>query len=122
MCLEIQKDAKILIAAEDIVCYKIVKNPNEYHKNYRSYFQLTDIEIGKTYISCLNRVKNSIEEGLHSMGHYYGVSLLRYYLADINSSIVKCIIPKGSSYYVGEFYSNISYASDKLIYVEFCKL
>lgn len=32
--------------------------------------------------------------------------------------VTKCIIPKGSKYYIGEFNNTISYASDTLKYVQ----
>ena len=61
-----------------------------------------------------------ITKGLHSF------AILHDCMNDANSwaftnnktVLVKCVIPKGSCYYVGEFGGDKSYASDKLVYVE----
>lgn len=86
-------------------------------------YQRTRIEIGNTYYSQLIREVSGSEQykwyevkiGLHSF---------KYKKAAINDGeglIVKCIIPKGATYYVGEFGNDISYASDTLKYVEIIK-
>lgn len=36
--------------------------------------------------------------------------------------LAKCVIPKGSEYYVGRFGKSICYASDKLVYLELVSL
>lgn len=74
-----------------------------------TYYREADVEVGKTYTSELVQVKNTIETGLHS---YEKIPFAIY------SIVVKCIIPKGSKYYVGIFGNNVSYASDTLKYVE----
>lgn len=72
------------------------------------------IECGETYTSKIvlyGRWPNkTIEQALHS---YKNVSSLEY--RDIYA---KCTIPKGSTYYIGEFDDEVSYASNKLRYDE----
>lgn len=81
---------------------------------YRTPFQNMGVEIGKTYNSKLIKAGSTIGEGLHSFKsprYAKGTSYEQRIVA-------KCIIPKGSSYYTGLYVRHISYASDKLTYVE----
>jgi hypothetical protein len=86
-------------------------------------YQNVEIKIGETYKSELIKYGLSIEEGIHS---FKSLEAAIYYASLEEKRIVaKCIIPKGSEYYVGEYsvgiygyYSYISYASDTLKYVE----
>lgn len=82
-------------------------------KRYLTPYQMVEIEIGKTYTSELEKIDYSVEKGLHSFEKIEDLKNL--YGSD---STAKCIIPKGSTYYIGEFNGRISYASDKLTYVE----
>jgi hypothetical protein len=80
-------------------------------------FQDVEIEIGETYKSKLIKYGSSIEEGIHSFENLEDAKRLSSF--DEDRIVVKCIIPKGSEYYVGEYNNGyISYASDTLKYVE----
>lgn len=74
-----------------------------------TYYRREEVEIGKTYVSKLVKIDNTVEEGLHSYGnkpHYI-----------INKILAECIIPKGAKYYEGKFENELSYASDTLKYI-----
>ena len=77
------------------------------------------IEIGKTYESALEIYNDAIHEGIHSFAR---LNDLKEFLHDVTEnqaiSIAKCIIPKGSKYFIGTFEGEDCYASDKLTYLE----
>jgi hypothetical protein len=123
MCLYINPDQQALIAKKDIVCYKIVEyetlNPQ---KTFQSFYQGKTVVLGRTYKSKINITqRNTIIEALHSFTE------LRFAINFFNEkthfpygcAILKCIIPLGSTYYVGKFYaSNDGCASNMLTYIE----
>lgn len=82
-------------------------------KGYVTPYRYFPVEIGKTYHSELIREDNEVNIGLHSYKFMEDARLdTEGYI------IVKCIIPKGSEYYEGVFWDEISYASNCLQYVE----
>lgn len=118
MCLDIKRFSFAKRAKTDIVCYKfLVKNDyNELATPYR--YRL--ITIGSTYESELKVksrfFKNSrVEDGLHSLVNKSDVSRC---FRGTRGVVVKCIIPAGSRYFEGHFDIYMSYASDKITYVE----
>lgn len=76
-------------------------------------YQEFPVEIGKTYLSDLTKKYDEIYKGLHSFKSLDFIK--RFVNVEV---VVKCIIPKGSTYYKGEFGNCVSYASDTLTYVE----
>lgn len=73
------------------------------------------IIIGETYDSILEKnPKYNINKGIHSFKNIKDAKNN----ANLYSVIVKCIIPKDSKYYKGIFNDVVSYASNKLKYVE----
>ncbi len=81
--------------------------------DYITPYRETGVEIGETYKSSL--VKNEdgeVDYGLHSFENLEDAK------RDGGDTYVKCIIPKGSQYYIGKFGCSISYASDTLKYLE----
>jgi hypothetical protein len=79
-------------------------------------YQKVGIKIGETYKSKLVKNDSLIEEGIHSFKSFKSAN---YFASFEEKKIVaKCIIPKGSEYYVGNFNGYVSYASDTLKYVE----
>ena len=131
MCLEIKENSKVKIAEKDITCYKIclckterckwsLKNffGNKTAKFYKTPFCYADVEIGKKYQSYLLASSSfSINEGLHSfVENPNGKSEL--YLCNYDV-IIKCVIPKGASYYEGIQFNLPGYASSEILYVEF---
>jgi hypothetical protein len=86
-------------------------------------FRNVEIEIGETYKSKLIKNDSLVEDGIHSLKKLKDAKLIASF--DKDRFVVKCIIPKGSEYYVGKYsddiYSDsdyVSYASDTLKYVE----
>ena len=120
MCLRIYEHTRRRIAKQDIVVYKHIL-----HNNNRlvTSFIHTTVEIGKTYQSAINKKGHNVFEALHS---YKEEETARIKAKQFGEILVKCIIPKGSNYYVGYDayalpFSNPAYASDKLKYVEIIK-
>jgi hypothetical protein len=79
-------------------------------------FKNVEIEIGETYKSKLIRNGLSIEDGIHSVKSLKVAKRLTSLYE--TTFVAKCIIPKGSEYYIGNFNGYVSYASDTLKYVE----
>ena len=95
-----------------IVNDKIIRNTEII--GYQTIYQGFKVEIGETYTSELEKIDDSIEKGLHSFETMEDAKYLSHIVA-------KCIIPKGSKYYKGTFLGDISYASDRLTYIEIIK-
>lgn len=126
MCLQLKPNYEKKIASEDIPVYKTLisciygENKGKMVTPYRKVV----IEIGKTYKATIRVNKKYVqcEEGLHSFK--YKKDALQDIMDngyDVNY-IVKCIIPKGSIYYIGMFdHDLISYCSNKLTYVKIIK-
>lgn len=81
---------------------------------YNTVYQNFTVKIGETYTSSLEKIDDTVYEGLHSYANIRDT--LRSMLG--NEVIAKCIIPKGASYYKGKYGGSTSYASDTLTYVE----
>lgn len=127
MCLDINKFSRAKIAKEDITCYKWVfvhvlsASKKEKIYDYVTPFFYSHIKIGETYNSILE-VRNKynplyrteIHSGLHSYADFHTPMSKKWGY----SVIIKCIIPKGSKYYVGKFDGDKGYASDSLKYVK----
>lgn len=137
MCLSVKKNklasfCKIFnftmkkTAKEDIIVYKGLFPRNCDFKNLSSEskklifnlvtpYQDMNVEIGKTYKSEFSidncKYTINIEKGIHSFKEIDPCK-------KIASIVVKCRIPKGSKYYVGNFIGDKSYASDTLEYLE----
>ena len=135
MCLIIKEGQLPEVATADIVCYKFVVcyNPDTggitrympggeyvFRTPYRDY----RIEIGSHYTATLSAPVFSfhpdieyITFGLHSFDTIRGaMRAVEHSCLHGNCVIVECIIPKGSTYYVGSFSRAKSYASDQIIY------
>lgn len=122
MSLELNKNAKEQIAIEDIVVYKrlsVLRNNTTKAIEYSTSFKGFSVIMGETYVSelimetskYLGIEYNFVKLGLHSYKH---LKSARYG----NEVVAKCIIPKGSSYYYGNFGLSKSYASDTLKYIK----
>lgn len=79
---------------------------------YETPYYKAKVKIRSTYKSKLDEPNEygEVEKGLHS----YRNIPTKYF----GRVTVKCIIPKGSEYYVGEFFNRLSYASNKLKYIK----
>lgn len=121
MCLY-TKYKKPIVAVDDIVCYKMCQKLKNnvfaapYIRNYvykigqlhtETNFQTVaePNSIGKLYRASV---------GFHSFVNKYDA--MRFTRDDHDRSIFKCIIPKGSRYFIGKYYNDgDSYCSDNII-------
>jgi hypothetical protein len=133
MCLEIKSESDstpiLQVATEDIVVYKFLECTYEHFKTpYRG----VKIKIGSSYHSKLlidtedTEAVNSLKKlssynltiiniGIHSFKNLESAIWYRDIYSD--HIAVKCIIPNGSSYYLGEFKGCECYASDNIKYI-----
>lgn len=125
MCLHLKKGTRAKIAKEDIVVYKCLEMEDG---KYITPYMHFNVEMGKTYSSELTKFKATpifkydtfdcyadVFQGLHTFVNY---DETKRFCQLHNRILVKCIIPKGSTYYVGIFADIAACASDKLTYVE----
>lgn len=117
MCLKLKGFSIKRLALTDKICYKFLENDGK--GGYETPYKYFDVVIGETYKSTLRRtVCNEIEEGLHSFADYEDTKNKAYTFGCV---VAKCVIPRGSWYYTGEFSGCKSYASSQLKYVEIIK-
>ena len=81
---------------------------------HKTIYQNFTVKIGETYTSSLEKIGDTVYEGLHSYANIRDT--LRSIFGD--EVIARCIIPKGASYYKGTYNGSTSYASNALTYVE----
>ena len=138
MCLHVNADTKIKVAKEDIVCYKVIIEDFESDGMciWRSPYQGMIYEKGHVYIlgeqlkllqSSHKKYPYRIEEGFHSFTNLSdALVFLNSFEAEcismgmnFKSIIVKCTIPKGTTYVEGLFYSCgtrfHSFCSEKIV-------
>jgi hypothetical protein len=136
MCLSIKEKSCKQTAKKDIVCYKFLEQRFDCDMYQKCLFatitpfMFKEIVIGNTYASELKRevipserglIKlDRVEIGLHSMTSKQDcIETASHWVNEgRNQLIVRCIIPKGSQYYVGTYQSLKSYASTEIQYVE----
>lgn len=118
MCLELL--SKKLVAKEDIVCYKILrKRGNELYTPYQEVkikpgiFKAT----GTLSEDCGTRRKTVGEGVIHTFAKY---DQARDEKGRENTLIYKCVIPKGTNYYIGLFEAFLSYGSEIINVLEEC--
>lgn len=121
MCLDIKFNDQSKVASKDITCYKVVrvdKHDNWYAVFWPEYLYKKDepivSKLGRHYLPTPR-----IEEGMHSVASLFHATILmcveRNTSPTVKFKVVKCIIPKGSTYYKGKYGSMESYASDTII-------
>ena len=121
MCLDLTENSKLMTAKKDIVVFKhVYYYGNGIATPYRNMrikllevieSELMDMRVADTYW---------VSKGLHSF------KLKKDALYDMidegyggqKRSVVKCIIPKGSNYFIGTFMELKCYASNRIIYKE----
>ena len=113
MCLDLTSIKPPRVAEEDIIVFKHLKKTGE---TFRTPYRDCEIKFNEVITSPLQRDGYSVELGLHSF-----VSMAKCKtdaIGEHSHAVVKCVIPKGSKYYVGDFYGCRSIASDSLRYDE----
>lgn len=134
MCLT--KIGNVLVAEEDIVCYKFLDRDGEFLVSpyyFKEYFIdeliTSEFSFDRRWDSLACDMKPCIESGLHTFVNKQGVldyvgvviKMCAYDGKEYGPNVViaTCIIPKGSVYYLGGFGNNYAaYASDSLIMKE----
>lgn len=125
MCLNFISKEKT--AKKDITVYKVLRFDDD-SDSLVTYYQHQPVKIGETYSSKIlveiDDPYEYIEIGLHSFTKLKDLKTFCD-LQSFNSIPVKCVIPAGSKYYTGKFYTFLdeydSIVSDKLTYVEILK-
>lgn len=121
MCLELHKDnSELKKAKKDIICYKFLRvNSDGTLLTPYQGFRIEDIPEEVTS-NLIRNDNNHVNEGIHSF-----VELRDALLDSVDEHnnfrdnvLVKCIIPKGSHYYEGLFFTMKAIASNKLKYLE----
>lgn len=117
MCFIIRKGSEqFIIAKKDIVCYKVMFPISE--KEVRSPYMLSVYTLGQRYsrpfaikLSRPRRANDEISIGYHSYSTI-DRALLETYYSNGTYCITKCIIPKGSTYFVDPY--NKEYVSNSI--------
>lgn len=133
MCLYLKENKKPFIANEDIVCYKVVfKGANQYRSPYtctlyklntimndsvRITKQKTQYYNGETTWSISAggfHVYPTLNEAKTHIFKEYEILKEKGKAELYNFTILKCIIPKDTKYYIGTFSGMKSYCSKSL--------
>lgn len=118
MCLELLSEK--LVAKEDIICYKIVRK-----RGNKLYTLYQEVEIkpgifkatGTLYEDHGDRRKTVGEGVIHTFAKYDQALDEK---DGKNTLIYKCVIPKGTNYYIGLFEAFLSYGSEIINVLEEC--
>jgi hypothetical protein len=125
MCLYIKRDQLPQVAEEDITCYKQVEEKLNNEGIYTTFYMKAEVKLGEKYSSELEKynlklgVLYVIEKGLHSFSKLEDAiddlqdGITR---SDSKSHVIECIIPKGSTYYLGTYAHLDCFASDIIVY------
>lgn len=90
----------------------IIDGKEKLGKSYRTPYQNFPIKLGILYQDKLNRKGDRVYKGFHSFVKEQSA------MYDGGGVIARCIIPKGSEYYIGTFNGDESYASNQIIVEE----
>lgn len=131
MCLVLERKYRKCIAKTDIVVYKHLLRNTKTKAMLTSYRKFP-VEIGSSYSSKFKIHKydatldlhDEISVGLHSFRTLKacredGNLEKRWKTNDETEMVIcRCVIPKGSEYYVGKFCYEVCYASNQITYLE----
>lgn len=124
MCLDINRKSNVKLANNDIICYKVAYYDER--NKLRTYARNSIFKLGKTYTSSLHRITtlnyDYITVELHSFkNNGEAIDVMKALSNHFKKQyvVIKCIIPKGSLYYIGSSdETEKEFASNKLTYVE----
>jgi hypothetical protein len=118
MCLRLNRFQilKKRKAKKDIICYKTVTriyaDTFAPRFGYNPSFRYT---LGTEANSIIVREGLNIENGLHSYKYFADVKFRQHWRVH---TIIRCVIPKGATFYKGISVTDVNYVSDRLIPVE----
>ena len=111
------------IAEQDIECYKVyVKSYNDSRVSpYRRCPMPNINELVTTELQ--SPVNLRVDLGFHSFSYFSDAEFVaeRFARTKKSSCVVKCIIPKGTEYYLGKFGFDEAYCSESIILKEIIK-
>ena len=117
-----------LTAQEDIECYKVLRRVNDvltsyYHSKFTWKKSITYTTLLETFNSVFREYQCNVEKGFHSyMYQKDAEAFINEVCGDETLVLVKCIIPKGSQFFVGDSTDwRPGYASDKIIFTSIIK-
>lgn len=116
------------VAKEDIVAYKycyLEKDGRLVAPFFKTYYELgkeLSAEFGRIR-TCSTWDAHEVEKGLNTMCEksqiaYDTLVWLRNNDLDAGVAVIKCIIPKGTKYFIGTWRDDKAYVSEKLIPIE----
>ena len=122
MCLY-TKQTEPEIAEQDIECYKVyVKS---YGDRWFSPYQECPMPImnGLVTTELQSPCNLRVDLGFHSFSYFSDAEIVAEWFArrKKSSCVVKCIIPKGTEYYLGKFGFDEAYCSESIILKEIIK-
>ena len=126
MCLKLNKNSEKKIANKKIVCFKVLALADD---GFRTPYRHSKIEIEGYYESNIcfdfDRDEPIITEAIHSFTSLLSAKNERDSWFPIKTVIAKCVIPKGSVYYEGDFETDLSssktveaFASNAIQYIK----
>lgn len=115
-------------AREDIECYKVLRRAGDvltsyFHKRFTWEKSITYTTLLQTFNNVFREYQCNVEQGFHSyMYQKDAEAFINEVCGDEILVLVKCIIPKGSQYFVGDSTDwRPGYASDKIIFTSIIK-
>lgn len=116
------------VAQEDIECYKVLRRrdgvlTSYYHPTFKWKKDVTYTSLLQSFDSVFRSYQSNVEQGFHSyMYQKDAESFIKEICGEEILVLVKCIIPKGSQFFVGESTDwRPGYASDKIIFTSIIK-
>nr|DAL02967.1 MAG TPA: hypothetical protein [Crassvirales sp.] len=118
MCLELLSEK--LVAKEDIICYKIVRK-----RGNKLYTPYQEVEIKPGIFKATGTLSEDRGDRRKTVGEGVIHTFAKYDQAldekdGKNTLIYKCVIPKGTNYYIGLFEAFLSYGSEIINVLEKC--
>lgn len=127
MCLFANREYS-LTAQEDIECYKVLRRAGDiltsyFHEKFTWEKSITYTTLLQTFNSVFGEYQCNVEQGFHSYMYQEDAEAFINEVCGENTLVlVKCIIPKGSQYFVGASSDlRVGYASDKIIFTSIIK-
>lgn len=118
MCLELLSEK--LVAKEDIICYKIVRKRGD-----ELYTPYQEVKIKPGIFKATGTLSEDRGDRRKTVGEGVIHTFAKYDQAldrkDRKSTLIyKCVIPKGTNYYIGLFEAFLSYGSEVINVLEEC--